>query len=153
MNRMLLASLFALAACGGEKAAPANAGSAPVEAAPEAATNIPGDADSKAFAKRLLALEVKDFKASDGAGASFVYTLFKFNPDNTWTADGYVEMDFERMECRESGTWTMDAASSASSADVNWTVAKTNCAGRDAGQETRALVTISDKGEPSFAFR
>lgn len=149
MTRLL--PLFVLLACGGSKAPPADAGSATTSGP---ATTAPTDSTSQAFLERLLALQMTDFRPSDsGGGATFVYSSFDFQPGNTWAAQGYVEMDDERMECAESGTWTLETADSADTATVGWVLSKTNCAGREAGTATRASVTINDKGEASFAYR
>lgn len=148
MTRLL--PLFVLLACGGSKAPPADAGSS---AAAGPSTNAPTDSNSQAFLKRLLALQLTDFRPNDAAGAKFAYTSFDFEAGNTWTGPAYVEMDDERMDCTESGTWTLEPADSEETATVGWVVTKTNCAGREPGQATRASVTINGSGEASFSYR
>lgn len=118
----------------------------PAAAAAKATPNTPDDATSKKFAANLLATTIENFTPSDGGGAKFEYTVFKFAGDNTWTAEGYVEIADERMECTESGAWTMDAAASASEATVTWTLDNTDCPGRSAGGETRALLKLTKNG-------
>ena len=89
---------------------------APEPAAASATPDVPNDGNSKKYAQKLLETEIKDFSPSDGAGAKFEYTSMKFAGDNTWSAEGYVEIADERMECTEKGKWTMEAATSATEA-------------------------------------
>ena len=123
---------------------------AAAEAAPEPTT--PGDAASKKFAEGLVDATIQNFNPTDAQGATFVYVTMSFLPDNTWKAKGYVEIIDERMECAESGTWTMEPAESDTVATVNWTVDKTDCGGRDAGEKTRAQVTLQN-GTIDVLFR
>jgi hypothetical protein len=115
--------------------------------------DIPGDADSKAFAKRLVASTFTNFLPTDGDGAKFVYENFGFAGDNHWSASGYVEIMDERMECAEAGTWTMEEASAGDTATVTWIVVSTDCAGREVGAETRAQLTLDKDGELEARFR
>jgi len=147
-----LVLVLSLVACG-EKAPPENAGSASTSSAPSKVAGAPGDADSQSFARALVALNIKDFSASGASGATFKYTILRFNADGTFSADGYVQIDDESMDCKESGPWSMDAAESATVASVTWKVETTNCAGRDAGAETRAKIDLSDSENPKFSFR
>lgn len=144
--------LFALVACG-EKAPPSNAGSATTESAPSKVSGAPEDSASQSFARALVGMTVKDFSASGASGATFKYATLKFGADGTFAAEGYVEIDDERMECQESGGWKMDPADSATVASLSWTIDKTNCPGRDAGTEVRAKVDLSDTSNPQFSFR
>lgn len=149
----VLVSLLGLAACG-DKAPPASAGSAPVaDAAPSKVSSAPADGDSQAFARRLVATQIANFSPSDTSGAKFLYNTLAFRGDGTFAAAGYVEMEDEKMECAESGPWTMEPATSSSVATVSWTVEKTNCAGRDAGQVMRAEVKLQEGADPVFSFR
>ena len=118
-----------------------------------AGANIPGDADSNAFAKRLVGATFTNFQPTDGAGAKFVYETFGFAGDNSWSANGYVEIMDERMECTETGSWTMEAATAGDTATVTWVVATTDCAGREAGAETRAQLTVDKDGGIQAMFR
>ena len=45
-------------------------------------------------------------------------------------AQGYVEAMDERMECAESGDWSVEV-NSKSVATIAWTVGETSCVGRD----------------------
>ena len=105
-----------LSACG-DKAPPANAGSAP-PAASSSIAGAPGDANSQAFAARLIALKLQDFHPSDASGATITYSALSFKPDGTWAASGSVSFDDENIICEESGPWKMDPADSATSATV-----------------------------------
>lgn len=141
----MLAPLGAVA--GKKKEAPAEAPAAEAKVATEA----PTDGASQKFLERLLEATVKNFSPSDG-GAQFKYDELRFAPGNTFAAKGFVEMDGERMDCRETGSWKMDAAESEKVGTVEFTVAKTDCAGRDAGATVRLRMTI-DKGSVSTEFR
>ena len=142
-----------LMACG-DKTPPASSGSA---SAPSSVSlgdvDIPDDSKSKAFAKGLLGLTLTDFQPTDNSGAKLVYKSMQFSNDNTWKATAYVEVEDMQMDCTESGTWTMSAAESNSSAAVAWTLSSTDCAGRDSGSETRALMTLSAGGLKDLKFR
>ncbi len=115
--------------------------------------DIPSDGTSKKFADLLLKTTIANFLPTDGDGAKFVYSTLNFLGDNTWKAEGYVEIMDERMECTESGTWTMDAAESDRTATLSWSLAKTDCAGRESGKEARAVLTINKDGSVDAAFR
>ncbi len=143
--------LLALIACG-EKAPPSNAGTAAPESGSAKVAGAPGDASSQSFAGTLVGLDIKDF-SSGASGATFKYTSLKFGADGTFAAVGYVEIADERMDCQESGPWTMDPAESATVASLSWKIEKTNCAGRDAGTEYRAKVDLSDTSNPQFSMR
>ena len=147
-----LAFVFAssLLACGeksGTTSAPAAA------AATKFTMELPDDGNSRAFAETLVAGTTKDFAPTDADGAAFEYTSLQFRPDGTWHADGYVEAMDERMECSESGTWSMTEADSKTVATVAWKVSDTNCVGRDNGTETRAQLTVNKSGIESAMFR
>jgi len=105
------------------------------------------------FAAALVANTTRNFTPTDSDGAVFEYTTLQFRGDGTWRAEGYVEAMDERMECVESGTWTIDDASSATVGTIAWSVGETSCVGRDSGTETRAEVTVSDGGIRSALFR
>jgi len=102
----------------------------------------PADAKSKAFAAALVALKITNF--TPARRGPFVYTQMRFADDDTWTGNGYVEIEDERMECVESGSWSMEPADSATVAVVAWKVDSTDCTGRTAGGETRAEFTIAN---------
>jgi len=145
MSRSLLA-LLAL----GALALPASAlakkkkeeAAAPV-AETAAVPNTPDDANSKKFGALLVSATQTEFKPTDSSGAKFRYATLNFGGDNTWAA----KMDGERMDCAESGTWSIEAAESATVAPLTWKVDKTDCAGRTAGDSTRAIVTLDKSGK------
>jgi len=147
---VLLACLFALSApaMAGKKSKDKNKdNSASTEQAAESVdTQLPDDNTSKKFGEALMAAEISNFKPVDNVGAKFVYATMSFDAGNTWRAEGYVEIQDERMECVESGAWSLEPATSNTVGTVSWTVDKTDCAGRDAGQESRAQVTIEKNG-------
>ena len=155
MARLLIPALLlvSITACG-KKDAPASAGDAVADAAPAQKADVPDDSKSQAFSERLLKLNVNEFAPSDGGGAKFLYTSLSFKADNTWHAEGYVEADDERMDCKEDGTWTMEPAETETTAVVVWVVKKTTCISRETGDQTRALLTLSTTGEiDKIAFR
>ena len=115
-------------------------------AAAAATPDVPADGNSKKYAQKLIETEIKDFSPSDGGGAKFEYTRMQFAGDNTWSAEGYVEIADERMECEERGRWTMDPATSATEATVTWTLESTDCPGRESGGETRAVLKLTKSG-------
>jgi hypothetical protein len=49
--------------------------------------------------------------------ARIVYTHLKFRDEGVWAATGYVEAQDEKMDCSETGTWTMEPATSQSYRD------------------------------------
>ncbi|HCH65337.1 MAG: hypothetical protein CL927_13820 [Deltaproteobacteria bacterium] len=126
----------------------------PSESAPAAAVpTTPDDAASKKFGGKLLKSTLRNFSPADTGGAKFKYDAMTFAADNTWKAEAWVEFDEEKMECIESGKWTMEPAESDKVATVQWTVDKTDCAGRDAGAEVRAQLTLSKDGSIDAKFR
>lgn len=136
-----------IALAGKKKEAPV---AAPVEQGP--ATAAPTDGNSQKFLAKLLTATLKGFSPSDGGGAEFKYDEAKFEAGNRFMAKGFVEMDGERMDCTETGTWKMDAAESDKVAAVEWKVEKTDCAGRDAGATVRVRMTI-EKDSVTTEFR
>jgi hypothetical protein len=108
--------------------------------------DVPDDANSKKFASSLIKTAIENFTPSDASGATFKYAKMTFSGDNQWTADAFVEIQDERMECVERGGWTLEPAESASVGTVSWKVEQTDCPGREAGSTTRAEFTISKSG-------
>ena len=121
---------------------------APAASAGEAqvATKVPGDANSKKFAARLIDLAITDWSPEDTGQVDFIYTDFSYNSNNTWLAHGRVTIIDESVDCQESGRWTMDPAENEWTAFVVWTLEKTTCPGRESNREMRMKVTISKDG-------
>jgi hypothetical protein len=137
-------ALFALGACG-PKDAPVEslAGSAPADArGPE----VPSDAASKAFARKFLALQIKDWSPTDPGGVNFRYMSLAHKSNNTWQAEARIGSDEEEMDCRENGTWSMEPAIDEGTATVIWTLAETSCPGRETGKEMRGRMEIRSDG-------
>ena len=135
MSTLAFTLVTSLLACGeksGTTSAPAAA------AATKFTMDLPDDAASRSFAETLVGGVTSQFTPTDADGAVFEYTKLQFRPDGSWSAQGYVEAMDERMECAESGTWSMTAAESKTVATVSWSVSDTSCVGRDNGTETRA---------------
>ncbi|MCB9793302.1 MAG: hypothetical protein H6741_11305 [Alphaproteobacteria bacterium] len=154
MTRLTTLALVLLAACGSKEtsntAAPAEAAS---DAPAVSSDVVPADKASQAFAEKLFALTITDFRPIDSSGADFIYKTFQLKPDGQWNASGVVEIAGETMECRETGPWTMDPAESNETANVTWTIDETNCAGRESGTEHRIQLTIRKGGEYEVSFR
>jgi hypothetical protein len=147
MHRLpLLFPVLLLTACGEKAVAPAPA---PVEAASAASSeptpDTPSDAASRAFAKRLLSTPVSDFRPGEG-GVDFVYRSLTFRGDNSFVAEARMSFDGESIDCTETGTWTMDAASGDGQASMTWAMTKTTCAGRPANVDTRVQLTADGGG-------
>ena len=150
MKTLVIFFTSTLLACG-EKTATT---SSPAAAAATAFTmDLPDDANSRAFAETLVGGVTTQFTPTDADGAAFEYTKLLFRPDGTWVAEGYVEAMDERMDCAESGSWSMSAADSKTVATVSWNVSETSCVGRDNGTQSRAQLTISKSGVESAMFR
>jgi len=150
--RRVLVAMTLLAACG-EKAAPPASSASASPTITLINVEIPGDSDSMAFAKLLLQTTLTNFKPTDSSGAKFVYKTMQFSNGNSWKAAAYIEMDDIQIDCEESGSWSITPAESATVAGVNWKVETTDCAGREAGGETRALMTLSKTGLTNIRFR
>lgn len=143
MRRALLSSLALTLLLGcGEKQAPVEAAPVAEAAGPE----IPGDANSKKFAEKLLGLTITNWAPEDSGDVDFEYTNMSFAADNTWKAVAYVAIQDERVDCKETGHWTMDPAESANTAGMSWTIDKTTCPGREAGRELRLSLSILNDG-------
>ncbi len=158
MTRMLTALLAASLVLGGSALAgkkKKKGSDAPAAATPKAAAvpTTPDDAASKKFGVKLISSSLLAFRPNDTGGATFQYDKMTFAADNTWSAAGWVEFDDEKMECTETGTWAMEPAESDKVATVSWTVASTDCAGREAGSEVRAQLTLSKDGTIDARFR
>lgn len=147
LNRALLLALasflFAGPALGKKKKKDKDAAESP---AATATPDVPDDGNSKKFASQLIETAIANFSPSDGGGATFKYSTLAFVGDNTWKADAYIEIQDERMECVESGGWTMEPAESSTVGTVTWKVESTDCPGRESGGQTRALLTLSKSG-------
>jgi len=145
--------LLLLAACGSKETTTTAAPAEAAENTPAASDVVPDDKASQAFAERLFATTLTNFRPIDSSGADFRYNSFQLKPDGSWNADGVVEIADESMECVESGTWSMDPAETNDTASVGWVVDKTNCAGRESGTEHRIRLTIDKGGEYEYSFR
>lgn len=151
MSRFLLPFLLlTLFACGG--ASKKDVGTSPAAESVEMPKDIPQDAASQAFARKLMKNQVVNFRPTDASGASFVYKTLTFKPDNSWDAESGMEADGETIECREVGSWTMDAAEDEHTAMMTWTLGKTTCPGRPEQGKLRVKVHI-EKGEYTIQIR
>lgn len=129
---------------------------APAQDAPKGETvegaKFPDDKTSAAFAEKLIRVEAKDFKPTDASGAGFKYKTIDFRNDNTWWAEAEMTADGETIDCKEQGTWEMDAATDENTAPMTWKLSRTTCAGRPSEAIMRVKVNI-EKGEYRIVFR
>jgi hypothetical protein len=140
-----------LAACGDKEP---TSTAAPAEAAkPKPMASVPADATSQAFAQKLEAMDIQDFHPSSSSGGTITYTHLKFRDEGVWAATGFVEAQDEKIDCSETGTWTMEPATSDTTATMTWKTSTSDCAGREPGMEQRVLVTIKDDGKIDADFR
>ena len=149
----LLACAAMLTIACGEKKEPASSADAAAEepvATSESSSTLPQDKASKAFVKALVDLEIARFSPTDDGVLK--YDTLVFSADATWSAQAAVEIMDERIECTESGGWSMDPATTDTNAAITWSVDTTNCAGREAGDVQRALVELS-AGRFDVSFR
>ncbi len=143
MNRAFLVSLALLITTGcGDKDAPVEAAAEPAATGPD----IPGDANSKKFAAKLMDLTISNWSLEDSGEVDFKYTKLTFNANNGWNGAAYVAIMDERVDCKEMGKWSMDPADSATTANMTWTIEKTTCPGREAGRELRLQMSILNDG-------
>jgi hypothetical protein len=143
----------ALAGCAKDKEKTSTAAAAEAKATPPPTANVPDDATSKAFAEKLQSMDVQGFSPSSAAGGNIVYTHLKFREEGVWAATGYVEAQDEKMDCSETGTWTMEPATSESTATMTWKTQTTDCVGREAGGEQRMLVTLKEDNKIEADYR
>jgi hypothetical protein len=143
---------LALAGCAKDKEKTSTAAAAEAKPKPPV-VNVPDDDNSKAFAEKLQGMDIQDFKPSSSEGGEIVYTHLKFRDEGVWAATGYVEAQDEKIDCSETGTWTMEPATSASTATMVWKTTTTDCAGREPGAEQRVLVTLKDDGKIDADYR
>lgn len=146
LNSLIFASL--LTGCGEKTSASVTPAAA---AGPKISMALPDG--TKAFVSTLIGSTTSNFAPTDSDGAAFEYTSLQFRGDGTWSAEGYVEAMDEKMECTESGTWSVEDASSKTVGTIAWTVGETSCVGRDQGATTRAQVTVGSNGIQSAMFR
>lgn len=143
MKRFALMTIALAALAGCKKSDSSTA--APEQAAEDKAQwgdQVPDDATSRAFAAELVRQTVEDFRVTDD-GAVLTYRSLRFKADGSWSASGEVAIADEEMECAESGEWTMDAAETETKAMVNYTIDRTDCAGREAGSDQRVMIDIN----------
>jgi hypothetical protein len=135
-------------ACG-EKKDPASSADAAQDAPAQASesepsSDLPQDKTSKNFAKALVATQITKFSPTDDR--LLKYDTMSFEADASWSSQAVVEIMDERLECVESGGWSMEPANSDTKATLTWTVDGTNCAGREAGDVQRAVVDLEGGG-------
>ncbi len=114
--------------------------------------DVPDDANSKAFAGKILANQVTGYSPADGYGMKFVYKTLTFRNDNSWSADAILGEGEDSVACIERGTWTMDVATDEHTADMSWKLEDTTCPGRQSQNMMRVNVHI-EKGVYSLQNR
>ena len=154
MNRALVVLIAGLTitACGKKGASPDAAADA--GAAGGITAEMPAGKDAMAYAGKLLATTVTNWEpVSSTSGAKFVYNQMSFTPEGRWVAAGYLEASFEKIDCKESGTWKIEDAVDDRTATMLWTVDKTTCPTREVGHELRVQMVIAEAGKYKINFR
>ena len=141
-------SALLLTGCG-EKSPARSAPAA--EVGPAISMDLP--AGTKGFVHTLIGSTTAGFSPTDSDGATFVYTRLQFRGDGSWAAEGYVEAMDEKMDCAESGSWSIEEASSNTVGTITWTTVDTSCVGREAGALIRAQLSLGDNGITDAQFR
>lgn len=138
--------IVALAVAGCQKTPPEAAPSKGVEITAE----MPDTPEARAFAARLIETELTGLNPT---GASeFQFEKMTFSPEGTYEADARLEVGGEAADCEEVGTWRIDEMADAG-AIMEWTVTKTTCANRSAGEQTRVELALMEDGRYKAAFR
>ena len=106
----------------------------------ELKVDAPTDAKSKKFLKNLLNTEFENLVPE---GDGFVYKKITFKNDNSWSADAVLIVGEEEMDCVESGSWTMDPATSNNTAALTWKITATDCPSREVGGTVRINASIN----------
>jgi hypothetical protein len=125
---------------------------APASRSPQIGANLPQDATSKGYIGNLVDTPFRNYRPVEGA-VTLNYESFRFRPDGSWSASGAISILEDKMECEESGSWTMDPATSETDGVVSWTVNDTDCASRKTQVTTRARIQLLDGGQYKFHFR
>lgn len=145
----LATSMVLGAGCGDKK--PVESTAAP--AAAKITAEMPDTAYAKAFAKRLVALSIEDWKPIDASsGADLNYKTLAFSPDGTWNAEALLTASYEEFDCKEHGTWRIDNTDSSETATMDWELVKTTCPMREPGVQ-RVKMTIEKGGGYKIMFR
>lgn len=148
---LVLSAILVLSGCG-KKNTPAAGGEAAGGGNLLGNVQIPDDANSRAFAEKLLTHQVTNFSPADNTGLKFAYKTLTFKNDNSWVADAYIGEGQDSIGCEERGSWTMDAADDEHNATMQWTLKKSTCPGRPQENIMRVKVTI-EKGEYDIKIR
>jgi len=145
LQRLLLSTVcLSLFACGPKESSSTGT---PAQAAATMHDGVPADGTSQSFAKKLTRLTISNFRPEDTGGLKLKYLTLEFRTDGSWTAGASMTDPFdEASPCTEAGTWTMEAAESATAATVTWSLQETNCMARSAGGEIRAKLVIGKGG-------
>ena len=152
MSRSLMLIVVSLVATTGcKKNETETAASKPVEERITWGDQVPDTEKSRVFAEKLVKTEIDSLRVTD-SGAVLTYHYLKFDADGSWVANGAVEVADEKMECQEAGTWSMDPAGTPTTARLDYIIARTDCAGREAGGSQRLSVDLSSD-KPEILFR
>lgn len=152
MTRIVaLIAVLSIVGCG-KKSEPASSGSAASAGSAAAATNAPKDDASQAFVKSLLGTTVHNFSPINNGDMKFEYVTLTFGADNSFMAISRMGEGDDTVDCKEFGTWSMDAADSASTAAMEWKITGTTCPGRPKDNIMRVKMTIEGK-EYTIKFR
>lgn len=102
---------------------------------------------TKEFVDRLVGSPALVWAVED-SGVAVVYDKLFFAEDGTFRAEATVRFsasDTEPFSCAEEGTWALDddKAQSSTVGLIDFHMAQTDCAGRTAPMDWRALTTIN----------
>ncbi len=139
-SALLLAAIVALAGCPKSGGGASSGEQEPVEEAPKSRFS----GSTKAYVDGLTRAPIVGWQVADD-GAAIVYDALTMDEDGTFSAATTVRLGEEPLECRESGTWTLDnnKSDSAQVGELNFELLQTDCVGREAPRTWRAQATVS----------
>ncbi|NCG20793.1 MAG: hypothetical protein GWP91_17430 [Rhodobacterales bacterium] len=132
----VLTVLLLIASCG-KKTATETAAVAPPRSAFTA--EMPDSPEAKKFAKQLTGSPLRGVSPT---GSSNFNLHLTFAADGSFTSTGQAELGGETLECEEVGTWRIDSMDGIK-ANMDWTLAKTNCPNRENGSTQRVLLEFT----------
>lgn len=146
MRVALAALVLSTSAC--KKASPEPAAAPEAEPKAEMAVEMPREPAAMKLAERLVADGLSGVNPSGSSDFSMAFT---FQPNGHWAGKGHAELGGESLDCEETGTWKIDTMEGEQGI-VQWSIVRTNCPNRTAGDMQRALVGFQGK-EATISFR
>lgn len=150
MRIALVLALTALSFTGCKKkdAEPAAAEAEPAPKAAAMTVEHPDTPEGKKFAEKLIANGLSNINPT---GSSNFSMSFVFKGNGQWTATGLAELGGETLECEEAGKWKVEDMVE-EKGRLEWTIERSNCPNRSAGDSQRALVAFDGK-DATVSFR